>query len=73
MADQRTMQLLKKIIERLKNVEQRVAATAKRSTDNRTAIDNLANNTQNIVSRIEKMVDLSPKKPSSNTWVGWVK
>jgi hypothetical protein len=67
--DQRTLQLLKKIIDRLKAVEQRTAATAKRTTDNRTAIDTLANNTQNIVSRLEKMIN-APKKKPKGKWVG---
>jgi len=67
--DQRTLQLLKKIIDRLKAVEQRTAATAKRTTDNRTAIDALASNTQSVVARIEKIINTPVQKPKGK-WVG---
>lgn len=59
--DQRTLQLLKKIIERLKNVELRTASAMKKASDNKKAITTLADNTQKIISRIEKMV-MSPKR-----------
>lgn len=60
--DQRTLQLLKKIIERLKNVELRTASAMKKTSDNKKAITTLADNTQKIVSRIERAVNLSPKR-----------
>ncbi len=68
--DQRTMQLLKKIIERLKNVELRTAASMKKAKDNESAIKTVANNTQNIVNKIERVVNLSPKtKKEKQKWV----
>lgn len=67
--DQRTMKLLKTIIDRLKNVELRTAAAMRKATDNENAIRTVADNTQKIVMRIEKVLNLSPKPKEKQKWV----
>jgi hypothetical protein len=62
MADQRTLQLLKKITQRLLDVE-------KKSKDNEIAVSTLANNTQKIITKIERVVNLSPKQKEKKKWV----